>query len=125
MTKLQTLIARLFRIQAPEAPKGPLVARDTQDFTLTEWRKTDALVSAARELVRNKTFKLMREVLDNENPCHRVIAFGVSPNDRVVQQARIEGYEMCLNNLGAFAKPLKLTERLESTFEPPQEPNKK
>lgn len=124
MTKLQTLIARLFRIKAPESPKGPLIPRQVSDFRLAEWRKTPALVEAARNLAKNQTYKLQLEVLQNENPCHTVMAFGVSPNDRVVQQARIEGYEMCLNNLGAFAKPLKLTERLESTFEAPEEMKK-
>ena len=122
MTKLQSLIARMFRI--PEPQKGPLIPRDTGDFTLTEWRKSESLTAASRELSKNKAYKLQLEVLQNENPCHRVLAFGISPNDRIVQQGRIEGYEMCLNNLSAFAKPLKLTERLESTFEPPQEKKK-
>lgn len=122
MTRLQTFIAKLFRF--PEAPKGVPIPRQVSDFRLAEWRKTAALVEAAKQLSKNTTYKLELEVLQNESPAHTVMAFGVSPNDRVVQQGRIEGYEMCLNNLSAFAKPLKLSERLESTFEPPEQPNK-
>lgn len=123
MTKLQTFIAKLFRF--PEAPKGVPIPRQVSDFRLAEWRKTAALVEAAKNLAKNQTYKLQLEVLNVESPGHIVLAFGVSANDRLVQQARTEGYAMCLANLEAFAKPLKLSERLESTFEPPEQPKKK
>ena len=120
MTKLQTLIARLFNIEVAEPPKlAP--PRDLTEFRLADWRKSDNLVIAAKALARDKTWKLQMDVLQTENPCHTVLALGLNPNDRIVQQARTEGYELCLNNLAAFSKPLKFPERLESTFEKPAE----
>lgn len=124
MTKLQTLIARLFNIEVPEPPK-PAPPREQSELRLVDWRKNESLVSAAKTLAQQKTWKLQMDVLQTENPCHTVLALGMNPNDRVVQQARIEGYEMCLNNLAAFAKPLKLPERLMSTFEAPEETKRK
>lgn len=117
MTAIQRLAIKLFRIAIP---KAPLVPRDTKDFTLSDWRKNAALVSSAMSLSTNKTFKLQVEILRNESPSHIVLQLGVSPNDRIVMQARIEGYELALNNLEAFSKPLKLADRLQSTFEAPE-----
>lgn len=117
MNDLQFLIAKLFRIRTPERPLAPIL-RDANNLRLAEWRTKETLVEAARQLSVNKTYQLQIQVLQNEHPCHSVLALGVSPNDRLVMQSRIEGYEMALNNLEAFTKPLKRQDRLQATFEP-------
>lgn len=120
---MKNWLSRLFdgpEIPNDEPPIKP-VHRDAVEMRLQEWCKTESLVEASRVLANNQTYKLQLDVLRSEHPCHSVMQFGVSPNDRLVMQARIEGYEMCLNNLDAFKTSLKLPERLEASFEPPQQ----
>lgn len=118
MTKLQSVIARLCGIKPPERPLAPIL-RDANTVRLSEWRAKESLVGASGQLATNKTYQLQMAVLQNEHPCHTVLALGVSPNDRLVHQARCEGYEMATNNLEAMCKPLKTQARLEATFAPP------
>lgn len=117
MNKLQSLIVKLFRIRS--APPAP-APKDQTGYRLNEWRRNESMVLASKALAKNPTWRLQMECLREEHPCHIVLALGVSPNDRIAMQARSEGYTMALANLEAFATPLKLTERLQATFETPK-----
>ncbi len=88
------------------------------NLTIAQWQKQESLVTDMRALERNQTFKMAMDVLRNSHPKSIVLQLGTSPNDRVVHQARIEGYEYCLNNLAALSQVPKQTKAIEATFQP-------
>lgn len=124
MKVYQRLIANLFGIPLPEPPKDP-IRHDTREpfkLTLDDWRKQEQLVLESRALARNLTYRAQMDVLRNSHPVHTVFSpVGVNPNDRIVHNAKCEGYEICLNNLEAMAKPYKQLKPLEATFADPEE----
>jgi hypothetical protein len=119
------LKTRLLKLLGQPEVRVTYVQHDATELRLDDWRKNPNLTEAARRLFQDKTYKLLRQMLDNENPCHNVLALGVSPNDRIVHQARIEGYAMSLNNLDAATKAILTKGSLVATFEPEVQPNKK
>lgn len=124
MNSLQRFSVKLLRLPNPEQPLKPIPV-SIAEMRLEDWRKQEGLVTEAMKLWRNPTFVLGICVLQTEHPRNTVLALGINPNDRIVQQARIEGYQMCLNNLEALAKPVKAKLQLEATFEPPEQPTRK
>lgn len=93
---------------------------------LDEWRKEESLVSDSMRLARDNTYRAQLDILRNEHPCHLVFqATGVNPADRAAMQSKSEGYELCLNNLEAMAKPFKQSVALVETFESPQPEKRK
>lgn len=103
-----------------------IVTRESANLRLADWRKTEHLVTESLKLSRNATWVAQRDVLRNEHPCHLVFATtGASPNDRLAHQAKVEGYELCLNNLDAFSQPLKKSEKLVELFENPEPTTRK
>ena len=94
-----------------------VIARDPIRLRLSEFRTNRALVGEAQKILMLGSLKLMLDVLRNEHPCMMVLQTGSSPNDRVVLQARGEGYTMALANLEAMAQFQEATPVLEATFE--------
>lgn len=90
------------------------------NLSLDQWRSQSALVTKAKELSDNETVKAMVEVLKNEHPGTKGMPFGTAMNDRLVQQARAEGYQQCLNNLRLLSTFKTLVQSIEATFEPPE-----
>jgi len=117
-----SLFTNLFRKSPePEAQiKVQLVSSST--LSLEQWRKDSRLVASAKELERHETFRMMVAVLENSHPRYR--AFVISPNvpvttdDRAAHQAKIEGYQLCLNNLAAMSQPMSIFQTPEAKFEP-------
>ena len=120
----KVLMKNLFKrwLKPPPAEseiKVRMVASNT--LTLKQWQASPVLIESAMKLGRDANFQMARSVLENEHPRHWVFAiFGVSPNDRIVHQAKIEGYELALNNLDALSKSQKNSKMLVATFEPPE-----
>ena len=95
--------------------------REAWRLSLEEWRKLDQMVAESIALSRNPTYRAQLDVLRNAHPVHNIFSpVGISPTDRVVHNAKCEGYELCLNNLESMTKALKKSKPLEATFEPPQ-----
>lgn len=116
-TILQSLKARF-----SEKPIRIEVERvKSTEIRLREWQKQPHLVEMAKNLFAQPAFKLAIDCLQSEHPCHTVFsALGTNPNDRMVHQAKIEGYEICLNTLLALAQSPKTNAPLEATFEAPE-----
>ncbi len=123
---MKRLICKLFRIQIHNPTDVvPLATRESWKLTLDQWRQQEQMVLESRKLAQNLTYKAQMDVLRNSHPCHTLFTpIGVSPTDRVVQQAKIEGYELCLNNLESMSKQLKSPKPLEATFSDPDENSK-
>lgn len=120
MNAIQRLIAKLFHIQPSALVK--VETREAFRLTLEDWRKQEQLVLESRTLAKHPTYRAHLDILRNSHPCHTLFApIGVSPTDRIVHQAKCEGYELALNNLEAMTKPFKHQKPLEATFESPLE----
>lgn len=117
-----------FKRKSKEIPFKPEVVRiEPQSMSMNDWRAKESLVNESRKLAQHAIFKSQLDILRNEHPAKIIFrAIGVSTDDRLAHQARIEGYELCLVKLELFAKPMKSKETIHSTFEPPiQEQGKK
>lgn len=117
----------LRNLLGPESePKLVFERREAWRLTLEEWRKQEAMVSESIALAKNLTYRAQIDVLRNSHPCHTLFTpIGVSPTDRIVMQAKIEGYELALNNLEAMTRYLKSPKPLEATFSDPDQPTKR
>lgn len=104
------------RKKQSDALKVRLVDRPLCDLRLDEFRSDKNLVNLAATVLANSNMQVMLQVLRNEHPGFDVLPHGSNPNDRIIQQARSEGYEICLSNLEALGKEQLLPERLQSTF---------
>ena len=101
-----------------------MVRRESWSITVDQWRGSEQMVLESIALARNLTYRAQLDVLHNSHQCHTLFTpIGVNPTDRIVHQARIEGFELCLNYLESMAKPLKKHAPLEATFaDPDQKP---
>jgi hypothetical protein len=94
-----------------------VVRRDEHKLRLADWQQDQQLCAMAAKLLNNSDFVLMLSVLKNEHPAHTALPYGVAMDDRVVLQARSEGYEICLANLEALGKSTLPVEMPEAAFE--------
>ena len=82
-----------------------VVKREATRFRLEDWKTNASLVSMARKCLDNNDFRIMLDVIRNENPLHNV-TFDITIEDRAILHARCEGYMLALNNiesLGVYA----------------------
>lgn len=93
-----------------------IVQRDRCLMRLDEWQASPGLVKLAQVHLNHPEMRLMLDVLRNEHCCQRVYSDDVSPNIRVVAQARSEGYTQALANLEALGKFVSKAELGEETF---------
>ena len=125
MKRLKAYLSKLFGVSSPPSDHQ-FERREAWRLTLEDWRKQDQLVLESKALARNLTYRAQIDVLRNSHPVHTVFSpLGVSPTDRVVHQAKCEGFELALNSLDAMTKSLKRHAQLEATFEPPEEQTNK
>jgi hypothetical protein len=114
---------KLFRKLFPNKQQDSLRVQLVQShkLRLDQWRKDESLVTQMKSLEHNQTFIMAIQCLQNEHPRHIVMSpMGVNPNDRIVHQAKIEGYEICLNALSSLSTPYKTVSPVESTFAKPE-----
>jgi len=113
---------KLFRKLFPNKPSDAIRVQTVQStkLTLEQWRKDESLLTAMATLERQPTFILAIQCLRNSHPCHSVFTpMGVNPTDRIVHQAKIEGFELALNGLSSLSVPFKTPVKVESTFANP------
>lgn len=92
------------------------VMREANSISLQEWRTNDSLIVEAQRLFQSNTFLAMVQVLKNESPLNYAVT---ETAERAL--GKIEGYQLCLNNLEAFPIPVVPQQHVESTFEPAEE----
>lgn len=125
-------ILKLFGVKVPEPERivrnrVHVVSGTSIGLRLEEWRQDDALVSAARKLAEDQTFRAQLDVLRTESPTNYQLSGPVSQSqiENLKQLGRIEGYHQCLNNIEAMTRRLEIMERPDETFEPEElEPTK-
>ena len=100
-----------------------LVDRPHTALRADEFRADKELVHLAAAVLANPNTQLMLAVMRNEHPAFDVLGPTANGNDRVVAQARGEGYTIALATFEALGTKATLPERLVSTFgaEEPQQ----
>lgn len=88
------------------------------DLTMDQWRSQGVLVGKAKESLDAEPFTTMVQVLRNESPANKGLPLNATAAERVVMQAKIEGYNLCLANLRLLAVAKGKSKPLEATFEP-------
>lgn len=95
-----------------------VVRKDESKLRLSEWQLDPGLCAMAAKVLMDPNLQLMLSVLKNEHPCKTALPYGVHMDDRIVLQARGEGYEMALANLERMAVNLTPIPMPEPVFEP-------
>lgn len=114
------IFTSLFRKPAPSPePQIRVQVVSSHTLTLMQWRKQEKLVTDAMALARNSTFQMMLQVLHNDHPSRNGFAsVGTSMEDRAAHEAKIEGYEACLNKIKEMSQPWAISKPIMATFEP-------
>lgn len=94
-----------------------VITRKESEIRLTEWQRDQRLVSIASKTLQDPNLQLMLAVVRNEHPARTALPYGVSMDDRVVLQARAEGYEMALATLERLAVDLTIAPMPDAQFE--------
>lgn len=113
------MFSQLLAKLAPKEVRLIVLSRDPCRLRLDEWRSSKEHVAIARKVLSDPSLRLMLDICRTEHPASQLL-LNAELSERAVQQARIEGYHMCLNNieaLGSFQAP---TQALESEFLPEQ-----
>lgn len=116
---MKGIFQRLLRKAAGIRPQ--IIDTTAPEIRLEEWRKNSHLVGESSKVQRTPVFRAMLGVLRLEHP-HNFVPFAPHQENvvaRACYAAKIEGYNLCLNNLEALAKhPDKSDEPIVATFEP-------
>lgn len=83
----------------PVALKVHLMTRKPETLRLHELRADERLTSNSAAILSNEHLKIMVDVLRNEHPAYNVLPPDTMEHVRAAQQARCEGYTLCLSNL--------------------------
>jgi hypothetical protein len=106
----------------PTKPKLPVTVKvigvDRQKLRLHQFRSDPKLAGAAQAVLTGDFMRVMLDVLENEAPAKVSFSPQATIEQRALHQARIEGYYLCLANLGALAVATDLPENPEPKFEP-------
>ena len=108
----------IFRLFRKRPIRVEVLRRDESKLRLAEWQSDPALCVLASKVLANPDLQLMLSVMRNEHPAHTALRLGVPADDRLVHQARTEGYEMFFANLEALARNTTPPPQPESVFEP-------
>ena len=101
-------------------PTIEVIRRRSNQIRLHEWRSSPELVTKARDVLENPAMLEMIDVLNTEHPA-KIGLFRVTLEDRAIAQARIEGYQLCINNLEAMGTFVKPKVEPEATYEQPED----
>lgn len=93
------------------------VTRDVNRLTVAEWRADRQWVATAAGVLRDPRVQHMLDAVANSSPGFEVLPLNASAQERVVQQARQEGYTMALANFAALGREQALAEPIEARFE--------
>jgi hypothetical protein len=95
-----------------------IVRRKESEIRFADWRADPTLCAMAAKVLADPNVQLMLSVLRNESPSKHVLHYDATLEARALMQARIEGYEMFLNNLEAMAVSVLPIEMPEANFAP-------
>jgi len=83
---------------SPPKTQIRIIEREPFRLTVADWRQDEGLVGVASSVLKSPSLIQMMQVLRNSHPALEVMDVNASPNDRMVQQARCEGYTQALKD---------------------------
>lgn len=95
-------VLNFFRRQQVSPVQVRVVEIPVSDLRLSAWRSDGNLTKESAKVLSGGHMQLMLSVLANEHPGTCVMLQG-DAETRALQQARAEGYSLCLGNLKAMA----------------------
>jgi hypothetical protein len=110
-----TILKRIF---PGTKAKVRIVERDITQIKAEDWRTNEALVSQARELLRQPVMRQMLDVVRNSNPNLGMLPDNAVPELRQHWQSKGEGYCLAIHMLESLSIPIEQPEQLTATFEP-------
>lgn len=114
---------KLFRKAAPRPPKVAYIEREVCRLTVAEWRADKGFVASAAGVLIDPRVKQMLDCVANSSPSQEVLPLSAGAHERIVQQARQEGYVMALANFAALGREAAPAEPVQSLFEPDTGPS--
>lgn len=109
------LISRMVG-ETKEKPK--VFFMDPEHGTVEDWRRNDTMVSAAHEMLWNPLMRQALYVVKAASPGNQALPPDCPVNDRIVQQAKAEGYNEAVQNLINLAIRIPDTREPEATYAP-------
>lgn len=100
--------------------KIEVMRRDLNRLTVEEWRSDPGWVATGASVLHDSKLRMMLDVVANSAPGNEVLPLGTSTQDRLVAQARQEGYVMALANLEALGVEKPIQRAVEALFDPPE-----
>lgn len=96
-----------------------IIRRDVTRIKPDEWRTSETCLGIAQKFLRDPEFWLLLDCVRNEHPDKIFFLKEVPLEERALQQARIEGFMMCLNTLESLGTPMRQVDQLRATYESP------
>jgi hypothetical protein len=87
--------------------------------TPLEYRSTDSLLSIARSWLNTNETKQILSTVEAGRPSKTELPIGLTTDQMAHQAAFSAGYEHALNTIYSLAKPLKMADEVDPTFEDP------
>ena len=100
-----------------EEPSPKFIEVPTHEMTVEQWRADREYVASAARVLNDPQTRLLLRCVENSSPAYDVLPLGTQTHDRIVQQARAEGYTMALATLRSLGRERQFIERVEATFE--------
>jgi hypothetical protein len=101
--------------QPKPRPAIRIIERELGSLTLDEWRQDGALCIQAASVLQAPIVRQMLQVLHNSHPAFQVMLRG-DANERAMQQARCEGYTMCLADIESMGQGQPQNQPVEADF---------
>ena len=99
-----------------------IVRRDSCRLTIDQWRSDRGMVKLASKIMSNPDFQLMIDVLRTHHIVNYSLMLNPTMEQRAFQQAKGEGYSLCLSNLESMAQYSIPESELIEDFQPETPP---
>jgi hypothetical protein len=113
------MLTPVFRLFRKPKTKVVLIHREACRLTIDEWRSDPSMTKVAYATLNSPECRAMFDVVKNCGP-HNLALPTVPIEERAIWQARIEGYQLCLNTIESLSTLNQPTEKIEPTYEPPE-----
>lgn len=111
-----TPFLNLFRAKKAAPATVRFIDRDASTLRLHELRADDGMTAKMAQVLGDGRMQLAVSVLRNEHPAFNVLPPDAMEHVRAAQQAKCEGYTLCLANLLAMGRHEKASEELIADF---------
>lgn len=105
-----------FLKRKPAQPRIRVIEVEAGKLTIDLWRLDAVLCGQAKGALESPLLRRMVQTLNNSHPAFNVFS-DVPLNDRIVHQARCEGYTMALRDLELLGEHQRRIEVAEPSFE--------